>query len=172
MSIVICVIALSLSSYVSVPMVPVPITAQTYVLLVGAAWLGSRRSVVAVGLWLLLGAAGVPVLAGGAAGLERFVGPTAGYLYAFPVAAFIVGALAERGWDARRPGLSFLAMLIGHAVCLGGGGAWLAATIGVEPAVTKGVVPFLPGAVIKSALGVVTLRAVAGRPTDDEPPAP
>jgi len=149
---------LTLSSYIEVPMIPVPVTMQTFaVMLVGALY-GWRLGTVTILVWLAQGALGMPVLAGGAGGLPYFSGPTAGYLFAFPVAAALMGWLAERGWTGRRVWLAFLGMLLSHVVCLGLGAAWLSVLIGVEKAIMAGVVPFLVGAVLKSALGAVTLR--------------
>ena len=107
-------------------------------------------------------------MAGGAAGAHHFVGPTAGYLFAFPVAGMAMGWLAERGWNGHRPFLAFAGMLISNGLCLVLGAAWLAVLIGVEQAVMAGIAPFLIGAVLKAALGAVTLRLMtrrAGRST-------
>ena len=149
---------LALSSFIEVPMVPVPVTMQTFaVALVGALY-GWRLGGITIVTWLIQGAIGLPVLAGGAAGAHHFVGPTAGYLFAFPIAGMAMGWLAERGWNGHRPFLAFVGMLIGNALCLVLGAAWLAVLIGTEQAVMAGIVPFLTGAVLKAALGAVTLR--------------
>lgn len=149
---------LTLSSYLEVPMIPVPVTMQTFaVALVGALY-GWRLGGLTIVAWLMQGALGLPVLAGGAAGAAHFVGPTAGYLFAFPVAGMAVGWLAERGWNGRRPWRAFAAMLIGNGLCLVLGAAWLATLIGLEPAVMSGLAPFLIGAVLKAGLGALTLR--------------
>ena len=149
---------LTLSSYMEVPMIPVPVTMQTFaVALVGALY-GWRLGGLTIVAWLMQGALGLPVLAGGAAGAAHFVGPTAGYLFAFPVAGMAVGWLAERGWNGRRPWRAFAAMLIGNGLCLVLGAAWLAALIGLEQAVMTGLAPFLIGAVLKAGLGALTLR--------------
>lgn len=150
-------VCLSVASYIEVPMVPVPITAQTYVLLTAAGLLGWKLGTASTVLWLILGALGLPVLAGGSSGLDYFSGPTAGYLFAFPLAVAVVGLLFERGWNVKNVALAFLAMLLGHAVCLGFGGLWLALTIGPADAFLKGVLPFLVGGIIKSALAVGTI---------------
>lgn len=148
---------LTLSSFIEVPMVPVPVTMQTFaVALVGALY-GWRLGGITIVTWLIQGALGLPVLAGGAAGAHHFVGPTAGYLFAFPVAGMAMGWLAERGWNGHRPLLAFAGMLISNALCLVLGAAWLAVLIGVEQAVMAGIAPFLIGAVLKAALGAVTL---------------
>ena len=149
---------LTLSSYLEVPMIPVPVTMQTFaVALVGALY-GWRLGGLTIVAWLMQGALGLPVLAGGAAGAAHFFGPTAGYLFAFPVAGMAVGWLAERGWNGRRPWRAFAAMLIGNGLCLVLGAAWLAALIGFEQAVMTGLAPFLIGAVLKAGLGALTLR--------------
>jgi biotin transport system substrate-specific component len=152
---------LALSSYVQVPMVPVPVTMQTFaVALVGALY-GWRLGGITIVAWLLEGAAGLPVLAGGASGVAHFVGPTGGYLLAFPVAGALMGWLAERGWSGNRVALAFLGMLLSHAVCLLLGAAWLAVLIGPERAIVLGVMPFLVGTLLKSALGAATLKVLA-----------
>jgi biotin transport system substrate-specific component len=152
---------LALSSYFQVPMIPVPVTMQTLaVTLVGALY-GWRLGGITIVAWLAEGAAGLPVLAGGASGVHHFLGPTGGYLFAFPVAGALMGWLSERGWNGNRVGLAFLGMLLGNAVCLLLGAAWLALLIGPERAIVLGVVPFLVGAVVKSALGAAMLKLLA-----------
>jgi biotin transport system substrate-specific component len=154
-------LVLALSSYVEVPMVPVPITMQTFaVALVGALY-GWRLGGVTITAWLLEGALGLPVLAGGAAGVHHFAGPTAGYLFVFPLAGALVGWLAERGWNGHRVALAFAAMLLSHALCLATGALWLALAIGPGQAIALGVTPFLIGAVLKSGLGAVVLGLLA-----------
>lgn len=152
---------LTISSYIEVPMVPVPITMQTFaVCLVGALY-GWRLGAVTIVAWLLEAVAGLPVLAGGAGGYGPFIGPTAGYLFSFPIIGGIVGALCERGWNGDRVFLAFIAMLIGGTVCLVLGAAWLALSIGFEKAIAYGVTPFLVGDVLKSALAAATLKGLA-----------
>ena len=151
---------LALSSYISVPMIPVPVTMQTFaVLLVGALY-GARLGAITILAWLLEGALGLPVLAGGAAGVAHFAGKTGGYLFAFPIAGALTGFLVERGWNGDRVLLAFAAMMIGHVVCLGFGAAWLAVLIGGKLAFLYGVLPFIVGSILKSALGAATLKAV------------
>ncbi|ADV14175.1 biotin transporter BioY [Mesorhizobium sp. WSM1497] len=153
---------LTLSSYVEVPMVPVPVTMQTFaVTLIGALY-GWRLGALTIAAWLVEGAVGFPVLSGGAAGAAHFVGPTAGYLFAFPLVGALVGWLAERGWNGKRVMLAFVAMLLGNLACLVLGTAWLAVMIGAEQAVTFGFLPFIVGGLLKSALGAATLMALPG----------
>ncbi|WP_027151491.1 biotin transporter BioY [Mesorhizobium sp. WSM2561] len=149
---------LALASYIEVPMVPVPVTMQTFaVTLIGAVY-GWRLGAATIVAWLVEGAIGLPVLSGGAAGAHHFVGPTAGYLFAFPVVGALTGWLAERGWNGNRPWLAFVSMLLGNALCLVLGAAWLSVAIGIEQAVVHGVTPFLIGGALKSALAAVTLK--------------
>jgi len=150
---------LAASSWIEVPMFPVPMTMQTFaVTLIGALY-GWRLGAITVIAWLGEGALGLPVLAGGGGGLVHFVGPTAGYLFAFPVAAAFVGWLAERGWTNGNLITSVIAMLIGNAMILAIGGAVLAAMIGVSDALTYGVTPFIIGAIVKSVLATASVEA-------------
>jgi len=152
---------LTASSHVSVPMVPVPMTMQTLAVTLAGALYGWRLGGLTILFWLALGAFGLPVFSGGTGGIERFFGPTGGYLVAFPVAGAVTGWLVGRGWDGRRAGLAFAAMLAGNALCLAIGGGWLAAMIGAQKALAAGVLPFLPGAALKAALGAALLKALA-----------
>ncbi|RWQ44701.1 MAG: biotin transporter BioY [Mesorhizobium sp.] len=148
---------LALASYIEVPMVPVPVTMQTFaVTLIGAVY-GWRLGAATIVAWLVEGAIGLPVLSGGAAGAHHFVGPTAGYLFSFPVVGALTGWLAERGWNGNR-WLAFASMLLGNALCLVLGAAWLSVAIGIEQAIVHGVTPFLIGGALKSALAAITLK--------------
>lgn len=155
---------LAVCSWIEVPMVPVPMTMQTFGVVLLGALCGWRLALGASLAYLAEGALGLPVLAGGAAGWHHFVGPTGGYLVAFPLAAALVGWLAERGWTT---GLvrSFTAMLIGHAVILGIGAAYLATKIGPEKAIAFGLVPFLFGSALKSALATAVVELARRRRT-------
>jgi biotin transport system substrate-specific component len=152
---------LTLSSYAEVPMWPVPMTLQTLAVTVIGAALGWRLAVIAVMAWLAEAALGLPVLADGKAGVLVFVGATAGYLAAFPLAALLCGWLAERGWNGKRPLLAVLSMLSGNLLCLALGGAWLAVQVGPAQALTLGVAPFLVGAMVKSLAGGAILKALS-----------
>src|SRR5438093_7348200 len=109
------VTALGAQLAIPLPWSPVPITGQTFAVVLSGALLGARRGFLAQALYLAEGALGLPVFAAGAAGPAVFAGPTAGYLMAFPFAAAVTGALVGRGWD-RRFATMFLAMLLGSAV--------------------------------------------------------
>ncbi|MER9345976.1 biotin transporter BioY [Mesorhizobium sp. M0239] len=153
---------LALASYIEVPMVPVPVNMQTFaVTLIGALY-GWRLGALTIVAWLVEGAIGLPVLSGGVGGASYFVGPTGGYLFAFPLVGALVGWLAERGWNGKRVMLAFVAMLLGNLACLVLGTAWLAIMIGAEQAVAFGFLPFIVGGLLKSALGAATLMALPG----------
>ena len=148
---------LTASSYVSIPLQPVPVSMQTFaVLMVGAVY-GWRLGGLTVLAWLLQALVGMPVLAGGAGGLAPFMGKTAGYLLAFPLAAMLMGWLAARGWDGARPLRAFWALLLCTTLILLMGGAGLGGLIGADKGWQFGVLPFLLGDVLKSALGAATL---------------
>ena len=132
---------LTLSSYMKVPMFPVPMTMQTLAVTVLGALYGWRLGAATVVAWLAEAAFGLPVLASGG-GLACFVGPTAGYLFAFPIMAALTGWLAERGWNGKNMLLAFASMLIGNTLCLALGAAWLSLLIGPEKAIAFGVAPF------------------------------
>ncbi len=141
------------------PFTPVPITGQTFgVLLLGAA-LGARRGALTMLLYLVEGAAGLPVFSAGGCCVAWLSGPTAGYLWSYPLAAFVVGALAQRGWD-RRPLLAAIAMLAGSGVIYLVGLPWLAAFVGRDRVVEAGLLPFVAGDLVKIAAAAAVLPSV------------
>jgi biotin transport system substrate-specific component len=156
------------SAKISVPFWPVPMTLQTgAVVLIGAAY-GSRLGLATVVLYLLEGISGLPVFSGGG-GPAYLLGPTGGFLVGFAPAAFIVGWLAERGFD-RNPVSLFIAMLAGDAVIFLLGFVWLAwfATlssgamgIGAAAAFSGGVMKFVLGDLVKLALAAALVSAGA-----------
>ena len=142
----------------SIQIGPVPITGQSFAVLLTGALLGSRLGAAAVIAYLIEGALGLPFFASGGAGIVRFFGPTGGYLIAFPAAAFITGAFAEHGWDKRYL-TAVAAMAIGSAVILLGGLAWFTILTNTPPvaAFKIAVLPFLAGDVVKIALAAAVL---------------
>ena len=164
-------IALSAQLTVSVPLSPVPITGQTFAVLLTGALLGSKRGIMAVILYLLEGVSGVPVFAGAGFGIMHIAGPTGGYLLGFLPAAFLCGWLAEKGWDQNM--LSVLIMMVlGTMVIFLFGVIWLTQFTGLQNVLTMGLYPFLPGALIKIALATIILPAALaylnGRNPDQE----
>jgi biotin transport system substrate-specific component len=149
---------LTLSSYIEVPMIPVPMTMQTLAVTAIGAMFGWRLGAGAVLVWLTEAAAGLPVLAGDhLGGLLVFAGPTAGYLFAFPLMAALTGWLGSRGWNEKLVP-AFVSMLLGNALCLMLGGLWLALLIGPEKAFLYGVAPFALGGIVKSCIAAVGLK--------------
>lgn len=144
---------------VPLPFTPVPLTGQTFAVLLCGAVLGARRAFLAQALYLAEGAAGLPVFAGGIGGLFAFAGPTAGYLAAFPIAAAVTGALAQRGWDRTFAG-TVAAMLLGSGVIFALGLANLARFVPLSRLPETGLLPFLPGDLVKSSLAALVFPAV------------
>ncbi|WP_291607693.1 biotin transporter BioY [Bradyrhizobium sp.] len=151
---------LALSAKVNVPLPYVPMTMQTLVVLMIGAGCGARLGSITVMAYLAEGALGLPVFAGPVGGIAPLMGPTAGYLAGFVGAAFVTGWLSERGWDRSVSSL-FAAMALGHVIILAAGFAWLAAgmNFGAEKAWVVGVVPFIVGSIVKTALGAALLPA-------------
>ncbi len=152
-------VALTISAKIQVPFYPVPMTMQTFAVLVIGMTFGWRLGGATVALYLAEGAFGLPVFAGTperGIGLAYMMGPTGGYLVGFAVSAAVVGYLAARGWD-RNVWTTLAAMTLGTAVIFGFGYAWLGGLIGYEKAFAVGVVPFLYGAAFKIALAAAVL---------------
>jgi biotin transport system substrate-specific component len=145
------------------PFTAVPFTLQPMVVLIGGAALGSRLGLASQVLYILAGLAGLPVFAASPIlpqGAARLIGPTGGYLMAFPLAAFVAGALAERGLD-RRYLTSVLAMAAGLAVIFVFGVSWLSVVtpLGVSAAISTGLAPFLPADILKVFIAGAVLPA-------------
>ena len=150
-----------------VPWSPVPLTGQTFAVLLTGAALGSRRAVLAQALYLIEGAMGLPFFAGGLGGPLVLAGPTGGFLVAFPLAAAVTGMCAEHGWD-RRFGTMLASMLLGSAVILVSGLAVLSHFLPADRLLAAGLLPFLPGDVIKAVAAALVLPA-AWRFTNGRP---
>jgi len=150
-------IALSAQVSVPLPFTPVPITLQTFAVLLTGALLGSRLGALALVAYLVEGAAGLPFFRGGGGGwLYLALSPTAGYLLAYPLAAFLTGWLAERGWD-RKFLTAAAAIGLGSIVILFGGWLGLLRYYSAEQAFALGVVPFIVGDILKVALAAAAL---------------
>lgn len=152
------VTALAAQFIVLLPFTPVPITGSTFaILLVGAAY-GAKRGAATMGTYLLVGAIGVPVFTEASGGVQVFLGATGGYLVAFPIAAYVVGALARRGWDRNVAGMA-AAFAIGSLIIYAIGVPWLAivAAVDLPTAVALGAVPFLIGDAVKAVLAGLAL---------------
>ncbi len=153
------VLLLALGAHVRIPLQPVPVTGQTFAVLLIAAALGWRRGLTAVTLYIALGTAGAPVFA------DVSTPVTYGYLAGFALAAVVVGWLAERGWD-RRLRTAVPAMLLGEVAIYACGLPWLAQYVGWSNAIAFGLVPFVVGDVAKLLAAALVLPAawrVTGR---------
>jgi biotin transport system substrate-specific component len=149
---------------VPLPFTPVPLTLQPMIVLLGGAALGSRLGASSQMLYLAAGIAGLPVFAVAPLppGLGRLLGPTGGYLLCYPLAAFVAGWLAERGFD-RRYLPSIAAMAAGLGVIFAGGVLWLAygpVPVGLTAALQLGFYPFLPMDLLKLCAAAAVLPAV------------
>jgi len=158
----------AVAAQISIPLgfTPVPITGQTFAVLLAGGTLGVGRGAASQSLYVLLGALGLPFYADGQGGWDVATGSTAGYLVGFIVAAAAVGFLAERGQD-RRPTTAIPAFLAGTVIMYSFGSVWLAsfldipltAPIGEPSAIAYGVTPFLIGDLIKAVLAGLLLPA-------------
>jgi len=151
------ILGLSAQVKVYLPISPVPITGQTFAVLMLGALLGSKRGVLAILAYLVEGILGLPVFAGGM-GPATLIGPTGGYLVGFIAVAYVGGKLAEMGWD-RRVSTTIAAMLAGEIVLYVFGVCWLAIMTNIRIALTVGLYPFIVGDVLKVVLAAAVLPA-------------
>lgn len=147
------------SAWIQVPMLPVPMTMQTLAILLVGIFCGARLAAETTGAYLVQGAIGLPVFAGGAGGLAHFAGPTGGYLVGFLLAAALIGFLADRGWN--RGWIKPLAALaVGHLFVFVPGVLWLAEYTGMSGAIAAGFTPFIAGTVVKTLLALAIFKGV------------
>jgi len=166
MAIVTALTAIAAQVSIPLPFTPVPFTMQPMIVLLGGAALGARLGASSQALYLLLGIAGLPVFAASATlppGAARLLGPTGGYLMSYPLAAFVAGWLAERGFD-RRYLSAVVAMAAGLAVVFACGLVWLAVvaqpSIGIRDALAAGFFPFVLADGLKLLAAGTVLPAV------------
>ena len=153
--------ALAAQFTIPLPFTAVPFTLTPLVVMLTGAALGSRLGFAAQVLYLAAGAVGLQVFAPSPAlppGPLRLVGPTGGYLLAYPIAAFVTGYLAERGWD-RRYVTSLASMLAGLTIIFAGGVSWLAISVtgSLPAAVATGLAPFVAFDILKAAAAALIL---------------
>ena len=152
------VIAMAVASQLAIPIGPVPITLQTFVLFVMAGLLGGRLALIVVLAWLTIAALGAPVLADGAGGWRAVTGHTLGFLVGMAAAAFVCGRACER----TRGVLSRTAVFLGgHVIVLAVGWSGMISFMSPGSAFEYGVLPFIPGALIKSIAAALTLRLLS-----------
>lgn len=137
---------------------PVPITGQTFAVLLVGASLGSVRGFLSLALYLAVGLLGAPVYTEGNGGWEYFAGATGGYLIGFLIAATVAGLLAERRWD-RKLSSAIAAMLTGNVIIYAVGLPWLANELGtgLDRTLELGLYPFVIGDVLKLYLAAALL---------------
>ncbi len=148
----------ALTAQFVIPIGLVPITGQTFAVLLTGALLGPRLGAMAMIAYLAEGACGLPFFVGGTGGILHLLGPTGGYLISYPAAAYITGAFAEQGWD-RRFITAAAAMAVGSVLIILGGWAWFALSTrtGAAAAFGVSVAPFIPGDIIKILLAAAAL---------------
>jgi len=147
-------------AYIAIPIGPVPIVLQNLFIMLAGLLLGGRWGLISVGVYLLAGAVGMPVFAGGAGGIGKFVGPTGGYLLGFAGAAYLIGILSERGRG--KVVVDVMAMVAGTLVIYAFGVSWLKVVTGMtfSKAVAVGMLPFLIGDALKIAAAIPIARAL------------
>lgn len=149
-------VLLAVSAQIQVPFIPVPMTMQTFMVLMIGATYGWRLGGATLVAYLLEGAAGLPVFAKFGAGAAVLVGPTAGYLAGFVLAALVTGYLAERGFG-RNLATAAISFIAGTVIIFACGLAYLSSLIGVEAAITHGLMPFIYSEPTKVALATLLL---------------
>lgn len=156
------VAALGIVPGFTLPAIGVPVTAQTLGVMLAGAILGARRGFGALALFLALAAVGLPVLANGRGGLGAFVGPSFGFLIGFPLAAFVVGWLTERGGTPYRFWWGLMANVVGGIVFLYPLGLAGMVLVGHLPLgnAAVGLLAFIPGDVLKAVLAALVARGV------------
>ena len=159
-------VLLAISAKVQVPFWPVPMTMQTFIVLMLGAHAGLRVAAPTVALYLIEGAVGLPVFSTGA-GLAFMAGPTGGYLAGFLLSVLFISIAFDRGLH-RNFVATALIIVLGDALIMGLGFAWLSTLIGPEKAFAVGVLPFLPAEALKIALTVASVHIVKRRlPSDN-----
>jgi len=150
----------AVGAYMALPIGPVPVVMQNLFVFLAGLILGGRWGLASVGIYLLAGAVGLPVFAGGTGGIGRFLGPTGGFLIGYLPAVFLIGWIAKN--TGQRPVGDILAMLCGTTVLYACGLIWLKLLTGLPrpKAVAVGRLPFLPGDALKIAVAVPIARAL------------
>jgi len=165
-AVIVGIALLAWSAQLSIPIQPVPITLQSYVLITLAALMGWQLAGLTVALYLAAGLLGLPVFSGWRSGIAMITGTSGGFIVGFLVTALLVAYLQET-WARLRPLPLFGALALGHLVLMVLGASWLATKLGVPAAVQRGFLPFLPGAVVKTVAALATVILVerlAGTP--------
>jgi biotin transport system substrate-specific component len=157
----------AVGAFLAIPIGPVPIVLQNMFVYLAGLLMGSRWGLASVGVYLLAGACGLPVFAGGLGGIGRIVGPTGGYLIGYLPTVYIIGKISAR--THHRAVYDVLAMICGTLALYACGVTWLKIITGMTPAkaIAAGLIPFLIGDALKIAGAAViakALRPVIGVP--------
>ena len=150
----------AVGAYIYVPIGPVPIVLSTLFVLLSGLLLGSRWGLASMGLYLLVGAIGIPVFAGGKGGVAHFFGPTGGYLFGYALASWITGLISEHSRGLIM--LDILSVIIGSLVIYSLGVPWLKMVTQMSwpKALIMGMVPFLIGDAVKASVALILARAI------------
>lgn len=150
----------AVGAYLAIPIGPVPIVLQNLFVLLAGLLLGGKWALASIAVYVLAGACGLPVFAGGTGGIGRLVGPTGGYIIGFMPAAYIVGLISEKA--GRRVLFDVLAMVCGTIIIYVFGVAWLKVLTGMtwDKTLAVGMLPFLPGDALKIAAGAAIAKAL------------
>ena len=148
----------ALAAQITIPMWPVPITGQSFAVLLVGPTLGAARGSISMALYMVLGAIGLPIFTAGKSGLAYIAGPTGGYLIGFVLAAALTGWLAQRQWDRKVLG-AFVTFLLGSVAIYAVGLPWLSVVLGqlgrpndLMATLQAGLFPFIPGDILKAVL--------------------
>lgn len=144
----------------TLPFSLVPITGQTLAVLIIGATYGAKRSLIVLGSYLLMGLSGLGVFAGGATGLLTLTGPTGGYIVGFLASAVAMGLICEKYRADRKIIPSFLLYFLGHNIIFLFGVLWLSTFIGFKQAIITGLIPFIPGEIVKSTLATLITKSL------------
>jgi biotin transport system substrate-specific component len=149
---------IAVGAYISVPIGPVPIVLQNMFILLAGLLLGKRWGLAAVGVYLLAGACGLPVFAGGTGGIGRFAGPTGGYLIGYLPAVFVVGLVSKY----EKTALDIIGMIVGTLIIYSVGVTWLQLITGMpfSKALAVGMYPFLIGDALKIVAAATIAKAI------------
>jgi biotin transport system substrate-specific component len=150
----------AVGAYLAIPIGPVPIVLQNLFVYLAGLLLGRRWALAALGIYLLAGAVGLPVFAGGQGGVARFLGPTGGYLVGYLPAVYLIGLISNR--TANRVLWDVTAMVCGTIVLYSCGITWLKVLTGMSwaKALAAGAFPFLPGDALKIAVAVPIAKSL------------
>jgi len=148
---------------IPVPFSPVPITGQTFGVLFLGGLLGSRLASLSVIFYILEGIMGLPVFAAGSLGVLYLLGPTGGYILGFIPATYIVGYITDNGWNKNLITI-LISMIVGTSIVFVFGVSWLSFSAGLTTAITIGLLPYIPGALIKISLATLLIYSINRTP--------